>query len=123
MILKLNTNGTITVKPTAVPESMDHIVLSYEYPQGLAHLEPVLHWGFQKYYGDDIIISKKADNNYQMRVVLYDNGMLYKTYNLVVANPELYIGYGINTIRPNILEYIAQLEKENKALKERGDVV
>ena len=58
-----------------------------------------------------------------MRVVLYDNGMLYKTYNLVTANPELYIGYGINMIRPNILEYIAQLEKENKDLKERGDVV
>ena len=121
MIIKLNTDGSITIAPQACPESLDAIYLSYIFPKGLNHLQPVLNWGGEIFEGHSKFIKKK-NYNFHMKVTLYAEGELVKTYKQSVQ-PSLYVGYHIEKIQPNIVQRMRELELEVIELKERGDII
>lgn len=121
MRIKLNTEGTISVIPQSTPENLNSIYISYVFPKGLNFLTPVLTWGDQTYSGDRIYI-KKAPINFNMKVVLYKDNEVYKVYR-TTETPELYIGYNIDQIAPDIVQRLRALEEENLMLKERGDII
>lgn len=121
MIIKLNTDSSITVVPQSVPENLKSIRVSYIFPKGLNHLKPILTWGGEVFEGNNMYISK-TNTKFDMKVVLYNGEEVYKTYK-TKEEPSLFVCYGIYNIRPDIIEYIKALEKENKELKERGDII
>lgn len=121
MIIKLNSNSTATVVPQEVPENLNNIYISYVFPKGLNHLRPVLVWGGETYEGNNIYI-KKTNLSFDFKVTLYDGEEVYKVYKSE-ATPHLFIAYNINRLEPNLINYIKELEQENKELKERGDIV
>ena len=121
MILVLKNNGTIEVKPSAVPENLNNVYIEYVYPKGMAHLRPVLTWGKETFEGDNIYINKQP-TSFQMFVDLYNGTQHYKRYELK-RQPQLYIGYNVEVLHPDIINHLESLEKENKELKERGDII
>lgn len=121
MILKLNTDGSITIEPQRVPESLDKVYISYIFPKGLNHLKPVLTWGGIDYVGNEMYISK-TPTNFDMRVTLYNGTEIYKAYKTKEV-PSLFIGYNITKIEPDLIKHITELEAELKELKERGDII
>lgn len=121
MIIRLNTDSTITIEPQKVPEDLASVYVSYIFPKGLNFLQPVLTWGGIRYPGNNIYI-EKAPTNFRMKVTLYDGVNVYKEYRLK-ETPRLYIGYNINNIEPDIIKYLRELEEENRELKERGDII
>lgn len=123
MIIKLNSNGGFQIEPQTVPENINNIYVEYVFPKGLNHMEPILIWGEESFKGDCIYISKQDITNLTMRVELYNNNQLYRTYRNLRNIPDLYIGYNLTTTNPNILKYIQDLENENKFLREQGDIL
>lgn len=122
MKIKLNLDGTISIKPMKVPENLKSVHISYVFPKGLNYLQPMLIWGGEVFEGDNIRISK-GSTFFDMKVILFNsNGEHVREY-LLEEEPDMYIGYGIKTIAPDILAYIRELEKENKRLKEKGDLI
>lgn len=124
MIIKLKPNGTLEVLPQAVPEFSENILIEYIMPKGLNHLQAVLQWGTDKFIGNNIRITKNPTNLFPFKVTLYDGDDIYKTYTLQENQiAHTYIGYNILKLHPNIIKYVEDLEKENKELRERGDVI
>lgn len=121
MIIKLNVDGSIKVLPQLVPEHLSEIYIEYIYPENIGYLKPVLRWGAGIYEGDNIYI-KKTDLNFEMTVDLMFKDKIINTYTHV-GEPEIFISYGLTTVAPNIIEYVKELEKENRELKERGDLI
>lgn len=121
MIIKLNKDGTIDIEPRAIPEPLDNVYLSYVFPKGLNHLRPVLNWGGVLYEGQEKYIAKSL-GKFDIKVTLYDGAEVYKVYK-TKETPQMYIGYRINHIEPNLLKKLRALEIENKDLKERGDII
>lgn len=121
MIIRLNTDGTITIVPRRIPEPIDNIYLQYEFPKGLNHLRPVLIWGGVKYEGQNKHISK-APIKFDMRVILYNGDAIFKEY-YKEESPQLFVGYDIEQIEPDLLNRLNELELENQTLKERGDII
>lgn len=122
MIIKLNLDGTITIKPMKVPENLESVRISYVFPKGLDYLQPMLVWGGEVFEGNNLRISKKPPY-FDMVVHLFNaNGEHVREY-VLKETPDLYIGYGIKTLSPDIIAYIQELEKENKDLKEKGDLI
>jgi hypothetical protein len=121
MIIKLNTDGTITIEPRPIPEPLDRVYISYVLPKGFNHLRPVLDWGGVLYEGQDVYISK-SPTKFNMKVTLYNGEEVHKVYK-TKATPQLYIGYDINCIRRDLLCCLERLERENQELKERGDII
>ena len=121
MIIKLNIDGTITIEPRPVPEPLDNVYISYIFPKGLNHLRPVLNWGGTIYEGQNVHI-KKVPDKYGMKVTLYNGDEVFKVYKTEEV-PQLYIGYHIKYVEPNLLARLKELELENKELRERGDII
>jgi hypothetical protein len=121
MIIKLNKDSTITVMPREVPENLNNVFISYIFPKGLNHLQPVLIWGTEVFEGQNRCVSK-SPTGFNMKVILYDGKQVYKEYKSDVV-PELYVGYNIELLEPNLCKYVRALEKEVTELKEKGDVL
>lgn len=121
MIIKLNVDGTATVVPQKVPEDLESVRISYVFPKGVNFLHPVLTWGGVDYPGDNVYI-KKTSTNFEMKVTLYSGNEVYKEYT-VLEQPRLYVGYNIQKIEPDLIKELQELREENRALKERGDII
>ena len=121
MIIELNTDSTITIVPQRVPEDLESVYVSYIFPKGLNFLHPVLTWGGVNYPGNNIYI-EKTSTNFAMKVTLYNETEVYKEDELQ-EEPRLYVGYNIQTIEPDLIKQLRELEEENRMLKERGDII
>jgi hypothetical protein len=121
MIIKLNTDGTITIEPRRIPEPLENIYIAYKFPKGLNHLKPVLNWGGVIYEGQNKHIKKSA-SDFEMKVTLYSGTEIFKEYK-GLAVPQLFLSYHVDDIEPDLLAQLRRLEQENKELKERGEIV
>lgn len=121
MIIKLNADSSITIKPQAVPEGMDAVYLSYIFPKGTNTLHPVLNWGGEVFEGANKFI-KKVGYRFDMTVSLYSEGVLIRSYTHKEP-PRVYIGYNIEKIQPDIITRMKELELQVVQLEERGDII
>lgn len=121
MIIKLNVDGSINILPQRIPEHLSETYIEYIYPENAGFLHPILRWGEGVYEGDNIYITK-TDFNFDMSVDLVHNGVVVNTYTHT-GDPKIFISYGLTTFIPDLIEYIKLLEKENRELKERGDLI
>lgn len=122
MILKLNTNGTITIEPMIIPEPLESIYISYIFPKGLNYLQPILYWGGETFIGDNIRISK-SNKAFNMRVELINHEDESVKEYILNVEPDMYVGYNIKKLEPNIIQYLELLADKNKELEEKGDII
>jgi hypothetical protein len=120
MTLKLVDNKVL-IKTMFVPELKEHTFLEYEFERNSNHLHPVLTINGETFAGNHIFINLKNIENtlhITLQVELLDDQ--HKVIHIYQSKVEynVYQVLGNKPIRPDIEQYLYQLEKEIRVLKE-----
>lgn len=125
MIMQL-VKGKIKITPMRIPEELKRIYIQYAYEFGTNHLKPVLTINKLKYEGDRFYIDIGegfTGDNVDMKVELLDSaGTVIKTYKGTYLYSK-YCTFGTKPIRPDIMDYVHELEARVRQLEEEGEVI
>lgn len=122
MILKLN-KKTIEIFQNNVPDNIHKVDITYEFELGTNHLTPVLEINNKQFIGNNIVIDLDYPQDYinlQVKLIdvhgnivkLYTGTFLY--YKMCIIGDQRFI---------DIFYELRRLYKENKELKEKGEVI
>lgn len=122
MILKLN-KKTIEVFQNNVPDNIHKVDITYEFELGTNHLTPVLEINNKQFIGNNIVIDLDYPHDYiNLQVKLIDvHGNIVKLYTGTFIYYKMCIIGDQRFI--DIFHELRRLYKENKELKEKGEVI
>lgn len=122
MILKLN-NKTIKVFQNNVPDNIHKVDITYEFELGTNHLTPVLEANGKQFIGNNIVI----DLDYPQDTINLQVKLLDAYGNIVKLYTGTFLYYKMCVIGDlrftDIFYELTRLYKENRELREKGEVI